>query len=117
MLAFPAMHRKRLRTANLLERINKELRRRTRVGTRFPNETALLRLLAAVLAEISAASEAERCISGWKTAVRQTRSTNFQNGAYFIVIFPTVCRLDTLLKHEVSLAFALLNLVISGLRP
>src|SRR5579883_1997240 len=33
VLAFPATHRKRLRTSNLLERINKELRRRTRVAT------------------------------------------------------------------------------------
>jgi putative transposase len=53
VLAFPAIHRKRLRTSNLLERINKELRRRTRVATLFPNEAALLRLVGAVLAEIS----------------------------------------------------------------
>jgi len=33
VLTFPAIHRKRLRTSNLLERINKELRRRTRVAT------------------------------------------------------------------------------------
>lgn len=49
---FPAAHRKRLRTSNLLERINRELKRRTRVATLFPNETSLLRLASAVLAEI-----------------------------------------------------------------
>jgi transposase-like protein len=48
----PAAHRKRLRTSNLLERINKELKRRTRVATLFPNEASLLRLASAVLAEI-----------------------------------------------------------------
>jgi transposase-like protein len=48
----PAAHRKRLRTSNLLERINKEIKRRTRVATLFPNEASLLRLASAVLAEI-----------------------------------------------------------------
>lgn len=60
VLAFPAIHRKRLRTSNLLERINKELRRRTRVATLFPNEAALLRLVGAVLAEISDEWETEK---------------------------------------------------------
>lgn len=60
VLAFPAAHRKRLRTSNLLERINKELRRRTRVATLFPNEAALLRLVGAVLAEISDEWETEK---------------------------------------------------------
>ncbi|MEN6534719.1 MAG: IS256 family transposase [Bryobacteraceae bacterium] len=49
---FPTAHRKRLRTSNLLERINKEIKRRTRVATLFPNEASLLRLASAVLAEI-----------------------------------------------------------------
>lgn len=49
---FPVAHRKRLRTSNLLERINKEIKRRTRVATLFPNEASLLRLASAVLAEI-----------------------------------------------------------------
>jgi putative transposase len=48
----PAAHRRRLRTSNLLERINKEIKRRTRVATLFPNEASLLRLVSAVLAEI-----------------------------------------------------------------
>jgi putative transposase len=48
----PHAHRRRLRTSNLLERINKEIKRRTRVATLFPNEASLLRLVSAVLAEI-----------------------------------------------------------------
>jgi transposase-like protein len=48
----PAEHRRRLRTSNLLERLNKEIKRRTRVATLFPNEESLLRLVSAVLAEI-----------------------------------------------------------------
>ncbi len=48
----PESHRKRLRTSNSLERLNKEILRRTRVATLFPNEASLLRLVSAVLAEV-----------------------------------------------------------------
>ena len=47
----PSAHRRRLRTSNMLERLNKEILRRTRVATLFPNEASLLRLVSAVLAE------------------------------------------------------------------
>ena len=47
----PGAHRKRLRTTNMLERLNKEIRRRTRVATLFPNEESLLRLVSAILME------------------------------------------------------------------
>lgn len=51
--AFPAAHRRRLRTSNPLERVNQELKRRTRVASVFPNEASLLRLVSALLAETS----------------------------------------------------------------
>ena len=44
-------HRRRLRTNNALERLNREIKRRTRVATLFPNEASLLRLATAVLME------------------------------------------------------------------
>jgi transposase-like protein len=50
---FPADHWRRIRTSNPLERTNKEIRRRTRVATIFPNEGSCLRLVSAVLMEIS----------------------------------------------------------------
>ena len=49
----PPSHRARLRTTNMLERLNRELKRRTRVATLFPNEASLLRLVTAVLMELS----------------------------------------------------------------
>jgi len=49
----PPSHRKRLRTTNMLERLNQEIKRRTRVATLFPNEDSLLRLVSAVLTEVS----------------------------------------------------------------
>ena len=60
VFAFPAAHRKRLRTNNGLERLNKEIKRRTRVATLFPNEASVLRLVSAVLSEISDDWETER---------------------------------------------------------
>lgn len=51
IFAFPAAHRRRLRTTNALERLNEEIRRRTRVVRIFPNTDSLLRLASAVLAE------------------------------------------------------------------
>jgi len=53
VLALPEPHRRRLRTTNALERLNRELHRRTRVATLFPNEASLLRLVSAMAAEIS----------------------------------------------------------------
>jgi transposase-like protein len=49
---FPAAHRIRLRTTNGLERINRELRRRTRVASIFPNPDSCLRLVSALLTEL-----------------------------------------------------------------
>lgn len=43
---------KKLRTSNVLERTNREVKRRTRVASLFPNEASCLRLVTAVLQEI-----------------------------------------------------------------
>ena len=50
---FPLEHRRVIRTTNSLERINKEIRRRTRVVGIFPNEASCLRLISALHMEIS----------------------------------------------------------------
>ena len=52
VLELPEQHRKKMRTTNLLERVHKELNRRTRVAGLFPNEASLLRLVSAVLMEL-----------------------------------------------------------------
>ena len=51
--AFPPAHRPRLRTTNGLERLNQEIKRRTRVVRIFPNREACLRLATALCAEQS----------------------------------------------------------------
>jgi transposase-like protein len=53
VFALPEAHRLRMRTSNPLERLNKEIRRRTNVVGVFPTEASLLLLVSAVLNEIS----------------------------------------------------------------
>ena len=53
VFALPESHRRLLRTTNSLERANKEVKRRTRVATLFPSEASCLRLVSAVLMEMS----------------------------------------------------------------
>jgi putative transposase len=55
----PAPHRPRVRTTNGLERLNQELKRRTRVVRIFPNRAALLRLVSALAME-----QSEEWVSG-----------------------------------------------------
>jgi putative transposase len=62
VINLPASHRRRLRTTNLVERLNEEIRRRTRMARLFPNEASCLRLVSAVLMEIS---------EDWQTAERR----------------------------------------------
>jgi len=53
VFALPVAHQRKLRTSNALERVNQELKRRTRVARIFPNEASVLRLITALLVEIS----------------------------------------------------------------
>jgi transposase-like protein len=52
-LAFPESHRRRIRTINGLERLNQEIKRRTRVVRIFPNRYSCLRLVSALAVEHS----------------------------------------------------------------
>ena len=50
-MEFPTEHWKQISSTNPLERLNKEINRRTRVVGIFPDEKSLIRLIGAVLAE------------------------------------------------------------------
>jgi putative transposase len=52
-LAFPESHRRRIRTTNGQERLNQEIKRRSRVVRIFPNRQACLRLVTALCVEQS----------------------------------------------------------------
>jgi len=58
---FPRGHWKRIRTTNLSERINKEIKRRSRVVGAFPNDDSFLRLAVSILMDIN-----EEWITGTK---------------------------------------------------
>jgi transposase-like protein len=57
----PRAHWKKVRTVNVVERLNEEVKRRTRVARLFPNEASCERLVTAVVAEIH-----EEWVSGKK---------------------------------------------------
>jgi transposase-like protein len=60
VFTLPYAMRRRLRTTNMIERLNREIKRRTRVASLFPNEASLLRLVSAILMETSEEWETSR---------------------------------------------------------
>ena len=62
VFALPKEHRLRLRTSNAAERVNQEIKRRTTVARIFPNSKSLLRLVTALLNDISDDWETSRSI-------------------------------------------------------
>jgi transposase-like protein len=52
VLYYPSKYRKRLRTTNMQERVNREVRRRERVISIFPNDDSIVRIIGSVLLEI-----------------------------------------------------------------
>lgn len=53
VMTLPEKYRKRLRTTNMQERLNREIRRRERVIGIFPNDESAWRLIGALLAEVN----------------------------------------------------------------
>ena len=51
---FPAEHRRRIRTNNMIERLNREIRRRTRVVGSFPDGDSALMLVCARIRYVTA---------------------------------------------------------------
>lgn len=52
-MQFPQNHWKKIRTTNIMERINKELKRRSKVVGAFPNQNSVLRLAVSILIDIN----------------------------------------------------------------
>ena len=53
VFSLPEHKRKRLRTSNMSETLNTQIKRRTKVAGLFPNTNSILRLVTAILMEIS----------------------------------------------------------------
>jgi transposase-like protein len=71
--SFPAPHWKNIWSTNPLERLNKEIKRRTNVVGIFPNEPALTRLVTAVIADTN---------DEWQVCDRRYLSENSMNKLY-----------------------------------
>jgi len=50
---FPVQHWRRIRTTNMVERVNAEIKRRTKVVGAFPSRESLLRLIGSILMDIN----------------------------------------------------------------
>lgn len=50
---FPVQHWRRIRTTNMVERVNAEIKRRTKVVGAFPSRDSLLRLIGTILMDIN----------------------------------------------------------------
>jgi len=73
--SFPSSHWKRIRTTNGLERINKELKRRSRVVGAFPSDESFMRLGVSILMDIN---------EEWMTTKRYLSMDVDQKGYYGI---------------------------------
>jgi putative transposase len=62
--AFPETHRRQIRSTNPLERLNKEIKRRTDVVGIFPSRASVIRLVGMILAE---------CDDDWQDGRRHFR--------------------------------------------
>lgn len=62
VMVLPAYLRRYFRTSNQIERLNKELKRRSKVIGVFPSEESLMRLMGAVLFERNEAAALMRCV-------------------------------------------------------
>ena len=88
----PSTHRRRLRTTNMLERTNQEIKRRTRVATLFPNEASLLRLVSAILSEISEDWETGKTyLTMTKQSTANGTQRKAQRGSQGAAMSPLVC--------------------------
>ena len=62
IMALPKNLRIFFRTSNHIERLNKELKRRSKVIGIFPNEASLLRLMGSVLIELNDAAQTRKAV-------------------------------------------------------
>jgi len=53
LLAFPKAHWERIRITNIIERINKGLKRRSRPAGAFPSDQSLMRLAGCIMININ----------------------------------------------------------------
>lgn len=73
VMVLPKKIRKKLRTSNHIERLNKELKRRSKVIDVFPNQESLIRLMGAVLLERNGGLQIDKNKAFYKTEIEETK--------------------------------------------
>ena len=68
----PQSHHRRMRSTNMIERLNQELKRRSRVIRIFPNDASCLRVLGTMCMEQSEGWESERIYLTMQTSDENT---------------------------------------------
>jgi transposase-like protein len=66
----PVDHQRRMRTSNAAERLNQQLKRRTRVVRIFPNDASLLRLVTALLMKKNDEWESDKIYLNMKPEIK-----------------------------------------------
>lgn len=74
--AYPPEHWKKIRTTNFLERVNKELKRRSRKNGAFPNDASLFRLAGSIPIDIN-----EEWITGNRYLSMKSEMISLDTGA------------------------------------
>ena len=72
-MAFPIEHHLRIRTTNIVERVNREIKRRCRVVSVFPDAESILRLVGCAIADYDDEWSVKRGISPknqWMTSAQ-----------------------------------------------
>jgi hypothetical protein len=80
-MAFPKEHWSQIHSTNPIERLNKEIKRRTNVVGIFPNDAAIIRLIGALLLEQNDGPSRQGVTCRWKVSPRSpiTPSSAFPN--------------------------------------
>jgi transposase-like protein len=79
--AYPPEHWKKIRTTNLLERVHKEIKRRTKKIGAFPNDASLLRLAVSILIDIN-----EDWVTGNRYLSVKSEMISLDTGAEFTAL-------------------------------
>ena len=73
---FPEKHWKKISTTNMMERVNKEIKRRSRVVGAFPSDASLIRLIGSILMDMNEEWVRQEAVNQIATAVKPQMPPN-----------------------------------------